>query len=197
MIQRYLFFIFVVIFGLTACGHSVSTRYYLLESAHEPMKVDKLPTTNMRLAQVTVPEYLDRNGIVSRVMGSSELIVSQFHAWAEPVANGVRRLLQERLSKVMLAVGVNTLAPGDDAAAKYILFIDIQRLDGDFHADAVLEARWTLRDHRDNVLNKGIYADREAVSGNTYNELVSAESRMLCRMADHLSQCLLPSLASK
>ncbi|MBO4301223.1 MAG: membrane integrity-associated transporter subunit PqiC [Desulfovibrio sp.] len=186
--------LFLSIF-LTACGHSVPTRYYLLESSHTPLKCDNLPSKRLRLAEVTVPEYLDRNGIVSRVQGSTEVIVSQFHAWAEPVANGVRRLFQERLGKSLLAADVNTLAAGDDSPSNYTLYIEIQRLDADFHADAILEARWTLRGNRENVLGTGIYADKEAVTGKTYDELVAAESSVLCRMADHLSQCLTAALS--
>ncbi len=192
-----LLFPLVLFLLLAACGRSAPTRYYLLESAHTPMQADALPAANLRVAQVTVPDYLDRNGIVSRADGSPELVVSQFHAWAEPVAVGVRRLLQEGLSAPLLAAGVNVPAPGDDAAADYILFVDVQRLDGDFNANAVLEARWTLRDSRDKALGKGAYADREAVSGVGYDVLAAAESRMLRRMADHLAQLLPPLLRRK
>ncbi|MBQ9453132.1 MAG: membrane integrity-associated transporter subunit PqiC [Desulfovibrio sp.] len=182
---------------LVACGRSLPTRYYLLESPHTPMHVDNLPPVNLRLAQVSVPQYLDRNGIVSRKKGSTELIVSQFHAWAEPVATGVRRLLQEGLSAPLLAVGINVPAPGDDAPAEYTLFVDVQRLDGDFHADAVLEIRWTLKNSNDAILGKGIYADREAVPGDTYDALIAAESRMLNRMVAHLAQRLPATLHKK
>ncbi|MBE6442276.1 MAG: membrane integrity-associated transporter subunit PqiC [Desulfovibrio desulfuricans] len=187
----------VLLLLLAACGRSAPTRYYLLESAHTPLQADALPAANLRVAQVTVPNYLDRNGIVSRADGSPELVVSQFHAWAEPVAVGVRRLMQEGLGAPLLAAGVNVPAPGDDAAADYILFVDVQRLDGDFNASAVLEARWTLRDSRDNTLGKGIYADREEVPGTAYDTLAAAESRMLRRMADHLGQLLPPLLRKK
>ncbi len=181
---------------LTACGRSLPTRYFLLESPHTPMNVDSLPPTNLRLAQVSVPEYLDRNGIVSRKKGSTELIVSQFHVWAEPVAKGVRRLLQEGLSAPLLAANINVLAPGDDASAEYALFVDVQRLDGNFHDEAVLEIRWTLKNNSNAILDKGIYADREAVPGDTYDILIAAESRMLNRMVAHLAQRL-PAMFQK
>ena len=108
---------------LCGCGRSTPTRYYLLESALGPVKADSLPSKTLRVAQVTVPDYLDRNSIVSRVNGQTELIVSQFHAWAEPVGHGVRRVVQEVLTAPMLAAGFNVLAAGDDTRADYVLLV--------------------------------------------------------------------------
>jgi uncharacterized lipoprotein YmbA len=172
---------------LSGCARSTPTRYYLLESALEPVKADTLPSKNLRVAQVTVPDYLDRNSIVSRVNGETELVVSQFHAWAEPVGHGVRRVVQEVLTPPLLAVGLNVLAPGDDTRADYALLVDLQRLDGNFDSKAVLEARWTLKNRHDDVIARGIYADAEPVAGKTYDVLTAAESRMVRRMGEHLA----------
>ena len=175
---------------LCGCGRSTPTRYYLLESALGPVKTDSLPSKTLRVAQVTVPDYLDRNSIVSRVNGQTELIVSQFHAWAEPVGHGVRRVVQEVLTAPMLAAGFNVLAAGDDTRADYVLLVDVQRLDGNFDANAVLEARWTLKNRHDDVLARGIYADAEPVNGKTYDALTAAESTMVRRMAEHMASRL-------
>lgn len=179
---------------LSGCGRSTPTRYYLLESALEPVKADTLPTKNLRVAQVTTPEYLDRNNIVSRVNGETELVVSQFHAWAEPVGQGVRRVVQEVLTPPLLTAGLNVLAAGDDTHADYVLLVDVQRLDGNFDSKAVFEARWTLKNRQDDVIARGIYADTEEVKGKTYDALTGAESRMVRRMAEHLA-ARLPKLA--
>ena len=87
MQRKILLLSLVLLTLLSGCARSTPTRYYLLESALEPVKADTLPTRNLRVAQVTVPDYLDRNSIVSRVNGETELVVSQFHAWAEPVGH--------------------------------------------------------------------------------------------------------------
>ena len=63
----------------------------------------------------------------------------------------------------------------------------MQRLDGNFDANAVLEARWTLKNRHDDVLARGIYADAEPVNGKTYDALTAAESTMVRRMAEHLA----------
>ena len=187
MQRKILFLSLVLLTLLSGCARSTPTRYYLLESALEPVKADTLPSKNLRVAQVTVPDYLDRNSIVSRVNGETELVVSQFHAWAEPVGHGVRRVVQEVLTPPLLAVGLNVLAPGDDTRADYVLLVDLQRLDGNFDSKAVLEARWTLKNRHDDVIARGIYADVEPVEGKTYDVLTAAESRMVRRMGEHLA----------
>ena len=187
MQRKILFLSLVLLTLLSGCARSTPTRYYLLESALEPVKADTLPSKNLRVAQVTVPDYLDRNSIVSRVNGETELVVSQFHAWAEPVGHGVRRVVQEVLTPPLLAVGLNVLAPGDDTRADYVLLVDLQRLDGNFDSKAVLEARWTLKNRHDDVIARVIYADVEPVEGKTYDVLTAAESRMVRRMGEHLA----------
>ncbi len=187
MQRKVLLLSLVLLTLLSGCARSTPTRYYLLESALDPVKADTLPSKNLRVAQVTVPDYLDRNSIVSRVNGETELVVSQFHAWAEPVGHGVRRVVQEVLTPPLLAVGLNVLAPGDDTRADYVLLVDLQRLDGNFDSKAVLEARWTLKNRHDDVIARGIYADVEPVEGKTYDVLTAAESRMVRRMGEHLA----------
>lgn len=187
MQRKILLLSLVLLTLLSGCVRSTPTRYYLLESALDPVKADTLPSKNLRVAQVTVPDYLDRNSIVSRVNGETELVVSQFHAWAEPVGHGVRRVVQEVLTPPLLAVGLNVLAPGDDTRADYVLLVDLQRLDGNFDSKAVLEARWTLKNRHDDVIARGIYADAEPVEGKTYDVLTAAESRMVRRMGEHLA----------
>ncbi len=182
---------------LTACGRSTPTNYYLLESSLGPVQADGLPAKSLRVGQVTVPEYLDRNGIVSRVDGRTRLIIAEFHAWAEPLGHGVRRLVQETLTPPLLAGGVNVLPSGDESSGDFTLLLDVQRLDGNFDDKAVLEARWSLRNRDDAILGRGIYAAEEMVGGKTYDVLVSAESRLVRRMAEYLSEKLPPLMAGK
>lgn len=115
--SRHIFLLAALLTLLTACGRSTPTNYYLLESSLGPVQADGLPAKSLRVAQVSVPEYLDRSGIVSRVDGQTQLIVAQFHAWAEPVSNGVRRVIQEVLTPPLLAGASMCCPPATKAAA--------------------------------------------------------------------------------
>ncbi|MDD4701899.1 MAG: ABC-type transport auxiliary lipoprotein family protein, partial [Desulfovibrio sp.] len=97
---------------------------------------------------------------------------------------------REVLTRPMLQSGVNILPAGDESTADYVLYLDIQRLDGNFDQKAVLDARWTLRNKFNDVLARGIVVDEETVTGKSYDVLTAAESRLVQRMAEHLAQRL-------
>ncbi|MBD5416197.1 MAG: membrane integrity-associated transporter subunit PqiC [Desulfovibrio sp.] len=180
--------------ALAGCGRSKPTNYYLLESGMPPVTADDLPPATLRVAMVEVPSYLNRNNIVSRVAGETRLILAEFHLWAEPVSNGVRRVVEETLTPPLLEAGVTVLPTGTANGGDYVLLIDVQRLDGNFNEKAVLESRWTLLDKKEAPLADGIFAAEEMVGGNDYNVLVAAESRLVRRMGDYLAEKLPPLL---
>lgn len=175
---------------LGACFRSTPTNYYLLESTANSIQEDNLPARSLRVAQVEVPSYLNRNNIVSRVQGQTKLILAEFHLWAEPVSSGVRRVVEDVLFKPMLAEGINVLPTGTESGGDYVLLLDVQRLDGNFNENAVLDCRWTLLDKNERPLERGIFSAQEMVNGADYNILVGAESSLVRKLGTHLAQRL-------
>ncbi|MBD5607906.1 MAG: membrane integrity-associated transporter subunit PqiC [Desulfovibrio sp.] len=182
-----------ILLVLCGCARSAPTNYYLLESDVEPLQTDRMPKKTLRVAQVEIPAYLNRNNIVSRVKGQTALIIAEFHLWAEPVGAGVRRVIEETLLRPMLDAGVNVLPSGTASGGDYILLIDIQRLDGNFNEKAALDARWTLLDRDERPIESGIYRAEELANGANYNILVAAESKLVREMGEKLS-VILPAL---
>ena len=183
--------------ALAGCARSTPTNYYLLESGMAPLTAESLPPATLRGDMVEVPNYLNRNNIVSRFAGETRLILAEFHLWAEPVSNGVRRVVAETLTPPLLEAGVTVLPVGTANGGDYVLLLDVQRLDGNFNEKAVLESRWTLHDKNDAPLAEGIFAAEEMVGGNDDNVLVAAESRLVRRMGDYLAEKLPPLLGRR
>lgn len=175
---------------LTACGRSTPTSYYLLESGATLKTTDNLPFKSLRVAQVEAPAYLNRNNIVSRVPNATKLILAEFHLWAEPVSNGVRRIVEQLLFEPLLTCGVNVLPTGTEEHGDYVLIIDVARLDGNFNEKAVFESYWALLDRNDKPLARGVYSAEQMVQGADYNMLVSAESALLQGYSQHLAKIL-------
>lgn len=75
---------------LTACGRSAPTHFYLLDSGQPPLTADALPAISLGIAPVSVPDYLDRNGLVRRSDGQARLEVSELDIWAEPLGQGAQ-----------------------------------------------------------------------------------------------------------
>ncbi|MDR3358003.1 MAG: ABC-type transport auxiliary lipoprotein family protein [Desulfovibrio sp.] len=187
---------FLLVLMLAACVHSAPTAYYLLESSAEPVRADSLPAKTLRIARVVVPEYLNRGGIVSRVDGQTRLVVAQFNVWAEPLDQGVRRVVREELAPQLLEAGVNVQASGDDGG-DVVLFLDVRRLDGTVGGKAYAELHWSLKNRHDAVLGQGSHADEEPVRGREYTDLVRAESVLASRFATRLAGLLPPLMAKE
>lgn len=186
--QKYLFLLLLPFF--LGCGRSTPTNFYLLESSLGPIQVDNMPVKTLRVAQVDVAGYLNRNNIVSRVAGETKLILAEFHLWAEPVGSGVRRVVEEELTRPLLEAGVTVLPGTSESRSDYLLLLDVQRLDGNFNEKAVLECRWSLLNNDDKPMERGIFAAEEHVNGSDYNILVGAESKLVKDMAAHLAEKL-------
>ena len=185
-----LIFLFLAMLAITACGRSTPSNFYLLECASSQVTVDRLPEKSMRIAQVEVPNYLNRNNIVSRVSGETKLILAEFHLWAEPVANGVHRVIENELSPRLLARGITVLPATSESRSDYTLLLDLQRLDGNFNEQAVLECLWTLLDRDDKPIDRGFYTAGKLVNGADYNILVATESGLLTDFGAYLAERL-------
>ena len=115
---------------LTACGRSAPTHFYLLDSGQPPLTADSLPAASLSIAPVSVPDYLDRNGLVRRSDGQTRLEVSELDIWAEPLGQGARRVLGEVLAARLLPRGIDVIAAGD-RQGDMELAVALERLDGD------------------------------------------------------------------
>ena len=178
---------------LTACGRSAPTHFYLLDSGQPPLTADALPAISLGIAPVSVPDYLDRNGLVRRSDGQARLEVSELDIWAEPLGQGARRVLGEVLAARLLPRGVDVIAAGD-RQGEFELAVALERLDGDTPGTARLQARWQLS-RGGEALDRGIYAAGED-AGMSSASLVAAQSRLLQGLGDHLAGRLLPRLTA-
>lgn len=179
-------FLFAIL-ALCGCGRSTPTNYYLLESMTPAIQADSLPKTTLRVAQVSTADYLNRNNIISRVQDQTKLIVAEFHLWVEPVASGVRRVVEEVLAEPLRQNGICLLPSATEERGTHVLLLDVQRLDGNFNENAVLECWWTLLDRSDSPVARGKFVADELVAGADYNILVKTESLLVRKMAEFLA----------
>ncbi len=177
-------------FSLMACGRSATTTYYVLDSGiSTPIALDDNKALKkmkqMRLSQVDIPEYLDRATIVSRETDGVRLHLAEFDSWAEGLETGAKRVIAEVLTPLLLEKNI-LLQPLDDASLDPLqIIIQIQRFDGPFQGNIVLDARWTVLDRHDRVLVSGAFVDK-APAGLTYTSMVQAQSKLLAKLAESM-----------
>ena len=179
-----------VCFALCACGRSTPTRYYVLESAAQNLPSGDMPATSLRVAVVSVPQYLDRTSLVQRGAQTGSLNVDDTQQWAEPLAEGVRRVVQEALAGPLRQKGVHVLANADDSDSDYTLYLHVERLEAFSTDTARLTAQWRCeKNHR--VVAQGVFsASENLASGADTAALVQAHSSLVRQMASWILEHL-------
>ena len=172
---------------LTACGgRSPQAQYYLLGEAQPlvaPLPGDK-PAVVLR--QVSLPSYLNRDAFVLRSGGAVQLVVDEYHLWAEPLNRAVPRLLEETMRPLLQEKGLNLLW-SDAADAALQTDVAVLRLDGIPGGVAGIGARWRILDKEGALLAQGAFA-KEADAGGTHESMVRALSRLLADLGRELAR---------
>ena len=136
-------------FLLGGCAATKPTTFYLLEPvAHAPTEATPVsapsPVT-LGVGPVELPHYTDRPQIVTRGKGN-QLDVDEFAQWGEPLDDNVTRVLAEYLSLLLPTQRVEVFPWKRAAAIDYPVTVEMSRFDGTVGGDAVLVARWQVRD---------------------------------------------------
>ena len=136
---------------LAGCGRSPATNFYMFSplmpvtaplSSAAPVSTlaaDTEPGPQVAVI-VGVPAYLDRPQMVVRGGNGVSVRLGDYHQWSEPVADGVTRVLCDRLCAALapargLAFPLRAALP-----AEWRISVDIARLDGSPDGEATIEA---------------------------------------------------------
>ncbi len=128
---------------LVACGSSPQHNFYLLSAESRAIASGQSPS--LGIGPIEIPEYLNRNSLVySR--GSNQLHIASFERWAEPLAEGIQRVLGLNLSAELGTQNIRPHPwPRTDAPA-YAVQLWVLSLDAaGQEAELVVEWRVTRR----------------------------------------------------
>ncbi len=184
---------------LTACSmRSPETTFYILDSGESTpialgnnKDLEKMPT--LQLVQVDMPKYLDRNSIVTRDSNGVRLNMASFDSWAEPVESGATRVMAEVLTPLLLKQNVLLQPLDNDSLTPLQIFVQVQRFDGTIGQSVTLDARWTVRDRRDDIIVSGAFVN-QAAAGQDYTSLVQAHSVLLKQLAKSMAEPIATAL---
>lgn len=185
-----------LVFSLIGCAGSPSSRFYLLS----PTSVDKDAAgftdqgdcIHLRIARVTLPEYLNRPHIVTRTT-ENNLTLSDDDQWAEPLSDTVARVLAENISQHICTKKIS-LSPGKASGeSDYRVAVEVYRMDGNLGKEAVLDAWWTVSGGTGNILLRSKRSKfSESVTGDTYSAFVQAQSRILDTFSREIAEAIRP-----
>jgi uncharacterized lipoprotein YmbA len=173
-------------------------RYYLLNpvgaNPDAPIHATAKPRT-VTILPVAIPDYLDRPEIVARTADNG-LAISNGERWGERLPAGLGRVLAVNLGTLLAKDNFIVITGERQPVVDYELFLVIDSFERDPQGQAVLTARWTIRDARRDTAatrSQAIYREPVAAAGNQ-NTDAAAEVAALNRNLDRLTADLATSL---
>lgn len=183
-------------FSLIGCVGSPSSTFYLLSPASvvkdEAISMAQGGCIHLRIARVTIPEYLNRPNIVTRT-SKNNLNLSEDNQWAEPLSDTIARVLAENISQHICTKKISLIPGKSSEESDYRVEVEVYRMDGSLGKDAVLDAWWNVSGGVGNHLLRSKRSQfSESVTGNTYSAFVQAQSRMLDVFSREIAEALRP-----
>ncbi len=126
---------------LSACGSSPASNYYLLNAVGTPQAAAQSPS--LGIGPIKIPEYLNRNGLVYNREGNL-LHVASNERWAEPLANGVERVMGLNLGSLLNTENVQTFPWPHKQKPDYGIQVSLISLDAN-DDQASLTAEWVVQ----------------------------------------------------
>jgi len=177
--------------ALASCAVSDPTQFYTLSRETAPRSstagaaiasssVDATGSVGIGVGPVIVPGYLDRSQIVVRT-GADKVEISTFNRWAEPLEDGIARVLADEISVRVPTERVVTF-PWRGVVARslqYQVVVAVLRFDGRQGGDVTLDTRWRVLAGNGSELMVRRSTVSERVEGSGYEAMIAAMARAL------------------
>jgi uncharacterized lipoprotein YmbA len=182
--SRKLLIILVLLGLIAACGSTPPSNFYML-SADAP----GIPGTSgpaIGVGPVSVPEYLRRSQMVLN-RDSHRLILAEYDRWAEPLQDGIQRVLAINLSSLLDTQNVQIYPWRRDDPPRFGVQVAVAQFsitDG----RALLIAEWTVTDVADrSTVTQRIGNYREDVGSDEPERVAAAYSALLLQLSDDIA----------
>ena len=124
---------------LAACTTPPSTHFLLTATMGE---VPDSQSPSIGVGPIEIPEYLNRNTLVYRGQ-DNELIIARQSRWAEPLEDGISRVVSLNLAELVGTENVRSFPWHPKRSPDYGVKIRILRMDTT-ESEAVLVAEWVV-----------------------------------------------------
>jgi uncharacterized protein len=189
----------VIALSLLGCGSFSAkpdpSRFFTL-SALPPLAPDaakspaESPGISLGIGPVSLPGYLDRQEIVTRV-AQNQINLSENDRWAEPLEENFTRVLSQNIATLLRADRIGAYPWAIDKRPVYQVEIEVLRFEADAAQQAQLVARWLIR----NTTQKDAARYREArlskaVQERSTEASVAALSEVLAELSREIAAAI-------
>jgi uncharacterized lipoprotein YmbA len=177
-----------------------TSRYYILTPtrpirAMAGQRNEHTAGYRVQIEPIEMADYLNAKEMVVRT-GTNEVLFAVFHQWAEPLDDGIRRVLAEDLQACPGVHEVLTDQTPKGSVPAFTVSIRVVACQGvRLPAQNSVEfvAVWHLAD-RDRILQRGVFRLKPtAWNGRDYGELAQRLSRAIGDLAEVLAEALSPA----
>ncbi|MFA7553058.1 MAG: PqiC family protein [Spongiibacteraceae bacterium] len=171
---------------LVACSSSPTTRYYLLQPLSSPPAQSSITTaTVIGLGPIEIAEYLSKPQLL-KTNGSYQLNYSDFDRWAEPIEQGILRVLQQNLSILRNNSPVYPFPWRRDEQPPIAIRCHILALDVNQNNQALLKVDWRLVNTSTGEKLAGAIDIFKTSAGSSYAGQAQAYSQLLDQFSQQL-----------
>jgi uncharacterized protein len=179
--------LFVLTLLLGGCATSPSL-FYTLNAMAKPSGATFKDAVSV--GPVLVTPAVDRPQIVTQI-GTNQVQINEFDRWASPLKMDIARVVAENLMLKLGTSRVTTFPQSTAEGAAYRVTIDVLRFESVFGMEALIDARWTIKNMGNGQISEGRSTFKEPVTSSGFDALVAAHSQALDRLSDVIAQALL------
>ena len=177
---------------LAGCTATQPTSFYTLAPV-TGQGVEKRAADGLviGLGPITLPQYLDRPGIVTRE-GANQMRLAELHQWAEPLEPLLTRIMAEDLYALLDASDVIPIPQRGDVPLDRVVEVDIGRFDADAAGHVVLDARWRVyQGDNETLLASGrSQVTEQGAPVPDYTAIVAAMSRAVGQASEEIARAI-------
>ena len=190
--QKYSVHVAVLLLALVIClsacaGKSASSKFYVLSPLPQS-KLSGADGTTIGVFPVSMPDYLDRPQIVTRV-SENEIKLDEFSRWAEPLKESFYTALVDNLSTLLNHEKIIKTSHNLGTPTTLQVGVEVLQFDGALGGDVVLSVKWGLFGERGkNVLIAKRSSFKEPTGAATYEAFVAAQSRAVAALSREIAE---------
>ncbi len=174
-------------FAIVGCGTTPASTFYLLNAEASPFPSGSSPS--LGVGPIEIPQYLNRNAIVySRE--ENRLHIAAFERWAEPLDNGIGRVLSLNLASLLDTKDVQSYPWTKSNTPTYAVEVTVLSLDAN-DKSATLVAQWHLykAKNRETVMRRVTKLDEAlTTSPVSVGDIAPAYSRLLLQLSEVIAK---------
>ena len=189
----------LALLALTGCPGNAPTRLYVLTATTDKPASTSPEGVAIGVGPITLPKYLDRPQIVTRVAANS-LDQANLDQWGGDLNDNITRVVATNLSNLLATDRVSLYPWKDGAPVDFQVTMDISRFEQDKDGSAVLNVFWSIVNPKDGTVllmrrssytqPAGAAASSESDSARPFDAQAAAMSRDLASLSHDIATAI-------